>query len=307
MRTSLFRMLMLFLVLASCNRTPSPSPQADSPPTGKLKAVATTTILGDVVSQVAGDSIELSTLLPVGSDPHTYEPTPQDIVSVAEADIVFTTGTSLETFIDPLLSNAGGKAVVVRASEGINLLHAPVGEDQGNDPHIWFDPNNLMIWADNIQNGLSRVDPANAGAYQINADHYKRKLSDLDNWVRQQVAQIPEVDRKLVTDHLIFAYFASRYGFEQVGAVVPSYSTMAEPSAQQLATLEDAIRSLGVKAVFVGNTVNPTLAKRVAEDTGIQLVYVYTDSLTEAGGPAANTLDLIRYTVNAIVSGLRQS
>lgn len=305
MRTSLFCVVMLFLALASCNRTPSPPPLADVPSTGKLKAVATTTILGDVVSQVAGDRIELSTLLPVGSDPHTFEPTPQDIVRVAEADIIFTTGTSLEAFMDPLLRNAGGKAVVVRASDGINLLDAPVGEDPGNDPHVWFDPNNVMIWADNIQTSLSQADPANAEAYQTNADQYKQKLSELDNWVRQQIAQIPEVDRKLVTDHLIFAYFASRYGLEQVGAVVPSYSTMAEPSAQQLATLEDAIRTLGVKAVFVGNTVNPTLAKRVAEDTGIQLVYIYTDSLTEAGGPAGNTLDLIRYTVNAIVSGLR--
>jgi ABC-type Zn uptake system ZnuABC Zn-binding protein ZnuA len=162
-----------------------------------------------------------------------------------------------------------------------------------------------MIWADNIQAGLSQADPTNAGAYQTNADQYKQKLSELDNWIREQVAQIPEVDRKLVTDHLIFAYFASRYGLEQVGAVVPSYSTMSEPSAQQLATLEDAIRTLGVKAVFVGNTVNPTLAKRVAEDTGIQLVYVYTDSLTEAEGPASNTLELIQYTVDAIVSGLK--
>jgi len=123
--------------------------------------------------------------------------------------------------------------------------------------------------------------------------------------VREQVAQVPKAHRRLVTDHQFLGYFAARYGFEQIGAVIPSYSTVAESSAQELAALEDSIRALGVKAIFVGNTVNPSLAQSVADDTGTQLVFILTGSLTEKSGPAANYLDYIRYNVKAIAEALK--
>ncbi len=280
---------------------------------GKPKIVATTTIVGDIVSQVGGDLIELSMLLPVGTDPHSFNPTPQDIAKVTEAAIVFANGAGLEEFLDPLIESAGAGDRVVHLSEDIELIDF-AGEheadedehDHGNgDPHTWTEPHNVILWVESIERELSQLDPANAEVYAANADQYKAELEELDVWIRQQVSQVPENNRKIVTDHLAFGYFASTYGFELLGAIIPGYSTLAEPSAQDIAAMEDAIRDLGVKAIFVGNTVNPNLAERVAEDTGTQIVFVYTGSLSEPGGDADTYLEYIRYNTSAFIGALK--
>jgi len=287
----------------------------------KLSVVATTTLVGDVVAQVGGDVIDLTVLLPVGADPHVFDPSPQDMAKVADANVIFANGAGLEAFLERLLENAGGDADVIHVSEGLKFIEAEHHEDdehededehadedhhhEGIDPHTWTDPNNVLRWVDNIEAALVRHDPAHAADYKANADAYRAQLRELDAWVRVQVAAIPAENRKLVTDHETFAYFAQRYGFEQVGAVVPGYSTAAQPSAQDLADLEDRIRAYGVKAVFVGSTVNPALAQRVAEDTGIKLVFLYTGSLTAPGGEADSYLSYVKYNVMAIVEGLR--
>ena len=321
MKTKQFMLLLILsmLFLASCSTPQAPAGTAQA--SGKLKVVATNSIVADVVRQVGGDAIDLSQLIPLGSDPHSFEPSPQDIAQVADADVVFMNGVGLEEFIQPLLENAGGKAKLVSVSDGISLLEldpsaealeaeehqgeAPTGEEHSSDPHVWMDPNNVIVWTQNIAATLSELDTANASTYQANAAKYQQQLKDLDAWIQQQVAQIPAENRKIVTDHVIFGYFSARYGFTQVGAVVPGYSTMAEPSAKDLASLEDTIRQLGVKAIFVGKTINPTLEQRVAEDTNIQLVFVYTGSLSESGGPADNYLSFIKYNVEALVSALK--
>jgi ABC-type Zn uptake system ZnuABC Zn-binding protein ZnuA len=287
----------------------------------RLAVVATTTIVGDVVAQVGGDAIDLTVLLPVGADPHVFDPSPQDMAKVADAGVIFANGAGLEAFLERLLENAGGDADVVHVSEGIAFIEAEHHEDdehededehadedhhhEGIDPHTWTDPNNVLRWVDNIEAALVLHDPAHAAEYRANADAYRAQLRELDAWVRVQVAAIPEENRKLVTDHETFAYFAQRYGFEQIGAVVPGYSTAAQPSARDLAALEDRIRAYGVKSVFVGSTVNPALAQRVAEDTGIKLVFLYTGSLTAPGGEADSYLGYVKYNVGAIVEGLR--
>jgi manganese/iron transport system substrate-binding protein len=282
--------------------------------------VATTTIVGDVVSQIGGDHLNLVTLLPAGADPHSFQPTPQDITRVADADLVFINGLGLEEFMEALIENAGGEARVISVSDGIEPLEGseehegeesdPEHEDEdheheGQDPHVWTDPNNVQVWAENIAAALSEADPQNSGVYESNGLAYRQQLQELDGWIRTQVAQVPESSRKLVSDHSVFAYFAGRYGFEQIGAVIPSFSTLAEPSARELAALEDSIRSQGVKAIFVGDTVNPSLSQRIAEDTGVQLVSVLTGSLTGPEGHAPTYLDFIRYNVNAITSALK--
>ena len=326
--TVAFILTILAVLIAGCAPRPAGQPAAGE----ALKVIATTSIVGDVVRQVGGESIELTVLLPLGADPHSFEPTPQDVSAISEADVVFANGAGLEVFLDPLLENAGAADKVIRVSDGIVLLegtgehegeeHAEEGEGEphegeeehqegeehghaGGDPHTWTDPINVLLWVDNIAAALSQLDPENADTYRENASQYKESLEELDAWIRAELEQVPEENRLLVTDHQIFAYFAARYGFEQVGAIVPGYSTMAEPSAQDLARLEDAIQALGVKAIFVGNTVNPSLAERVAEDTGTALVFLYSDSLSEPGGEAGNYLDFMRYNVSAISEALR--
>lgn len=283
----------------------------------KLKVVATTTLVGDVVSQVGGDLIDLSVLLPPGMDPHSFNPAPQDVIKVAEADVVFANGAGLEEFLEKLIENVGAQARVVHVSDGTDFLafesegHEGQGHDdeeseyEGVDPHTWIDPNNVILWVHNIEHELSEVDPGNAGAYQANAKKYETELKDLDAWIREQVSQVPVENRKLVTDHALFGYFADEYGFEQVGALISGYSSLAQPSAQELAAIEDAIREYGVKAIFVGNTVNPVLAEQVARDTGVQLVSIYTGSLSEAGGEAETYLEYMQYNTSAIVNALK--
>ncbi|NJN68533.1 MAG: zinc ABC transporter substrate-binding protein [Chloroflexaceae bacterium] len=177
-------------------------------------------------------------------------------------------------------------------------------EHSGSDPHVWFSPASVQGWVNNIEQTLRHADPSNADTYAARASAYREELHHLDTWISEQVALVPPDRRKLVTDHTAFGYFAHRYGFEQVGAVVPGFSTMAEPSAQELAQLEDAIRAHQVPAIFVGTTVNPSLSERVAGDTGTRLVMLYTGSLSEAGGPADTYLKLMGYDTQAIVTAL---
>ncbi|MFP4344577.1 MAG: metal ABC transporter substrate-binding protein [Anaerolineales bacterium] len=284
-----------------------------------LQVVATTSIVADVVAEVGGEAISLTQLMPLGADPHGFEPTPQDAAAVSDAHVVFVNGVGLETFMDDLLQSAD-EGAVVPVSAGIELLpfrteeaHA---EDEGQahdehehedtvDPHVWFDPHNVRVWVDNIQEALSTLDPANAELYASHADAYRAELEALDGWIREEVAQVPEGNRVLVTDHASLTYFADEYGFRQVGAVVPATSTLAEPSAQELAALQQAIAQYDVPAIFVGRTVNPTLAAQVAQDTGVELLFLYTGSLSEEGEPAGSYLDFMRYDVSTIVDGLR--
>lgn len=306
----------LSLALAACAPAASPG-QPTAAGDGSLRVVATTTIVGDVVRNVGGDAIDLTVLLPVGADPHGFEPAPADIAAVSAADAVFVNGLDLEQFLTTLLENAGGHARTVAVSDGIvPLSSAGDPEDAaahdeeaehagGGDPHTWTDPNNVLVWVDNIQRALAELDPANAPTYSANAARYKAELQTLDGWISQQVGQIPPSERRLVTDHAVFGYFARRYGFEQTGAVAPGYSTLAESSAQELARLEDRLRGEGVKAIFVGSTASSALSQRVADDTGIQLVRVYSGSLSAPGGPAATYLDYMRYNVAAMVKALQ--
>ena len=291
------------------------TPSASSPATGnQLNVVATTSILADVVRQVGGDYLSITTLVPVGANEHEYQPAPRDIAAITDADIVFQVGFGLEEFMEKVIANSGTKASLVTVSEGITprklsaeLQHSEeegAGEDHTSDPHVWMDPANVVIWTRNIAASLSNADPAHQQDYQINAEAYISQLNELDAWIVEQVKTIPAANRKLVTDHMLLGYFADKYGFEMVGAVIPSYSSAAQPSAQELAALEDAIRQYGVKAILVGNTVNPSLAERIAADTDITLVSFYTGSLSPADGPAATYLDYMRYNVNAIVTAL---
>ncbi len=281
---------------------PTSVPATAPPAQGvRLRVVATTTVVGDVVRAVGGEAIELAVLLPPGADPHTFEPTPRDAAALADADLVFINGAGLDAFLGRLLRDAIQQQKVISASDGVELRRLPGDEV---DPHVWFDPLNVVIWTRNIEQALTARDPANADTYRTNARRYETALRELDAWITAQVAQVPPERRKLVTDHALLGYFVDRYGFEQVGALIPGSSSEAEPSARELAGLVDAIRELQVPAIFVGTTINPGLAQRIAEDTGARVVSLYTDSLSQPGGPADSYLALMRYDVSAIVEAL---
>ncbi len=285
-----------------------------------LEVVATTSIIGDVVGQVGGENIHLITLIPLGADPHTFEPTPQDITTVAEADVVFVNGLGLEETLEPLIENSGIPLEhIISMSTGITTIEFQVEDNDehseeeeedhahshsGDDPHTWMSPVNVMIWTETIAAALSALDPANAASYTANAASYTAELEELDTTIREQIAQIPADNRELVTDHTAFGYYTNEYGLKQIGAVIPAYSTLAEPSAQDLAALQDAIAQYTVPAIFVGTTVNPAMAEQIARDTGIKIMPVYTGSLSEPGGKADSYLALMRYNTAQLVEGL---
>lgn len=276
-----------------------------------LHVVATTTIVGDVVRQVAADAVTITVLLAPGQDPHAFQPSPMDAVAIEGADVVFLSGAGLETSFLPLLQGARGSVVDLSSSLALREHHDEADdhtddehEEGGLDPHVWFDPLNMVEWARVVAETLAAADPAHADAYNERARTYSNELQALDSWIHDQVATLPAEQRSLVTDHEAFGYFADRYGFTQIGTVIPGYSTLAEPSAREVAALEDAIRAASVPCIFVGTTIPAGLAEQVAADTGTRIVFLYTGSLSDEDGPAATYVDLMRYDVTMIVEAL---
>lgn len=286
----------------------------------KLRVVATTGLVGDVVANVAGDTIELTTLMAPGQDPHGFQPTPRDLAAVERAHVVFINGFHLEEGLESTIdaaSSRGRPVVAISAGirpRGTGEVHEgstpqAAGTDHAHvagDPHVWFDPANVKIWAQNVATSLSALDPAHAAAYQANAAAYAGQLDELDAFIRAQVARIPAERRKLVTDHDAFGYFADRYGFRVIGAVIPALSTTAEPSAGDLADLITKIRAERVPAVFIGSQANARLPELVAAETGARVLRLYTGELGPAGSGAETYIGMMRVDVERIVDGLGQ-
>jgi ABC-type Zn uptake system ZnuABC Zn-binding protein ZnuA len=298
MRKYLISLLVLLLSISGCSRQT----------TQGLKIVATTTIVGDIVRQIGGDRISLTVLLPVGADPHTYEPRPQDVAAIHDAQVVFLNGLELEHSIEPIIAaNAIGK--VVEVSDEIEALpfSGLSGDEEhtAGDPHVWMDPNNVIQWVEKIRSALTEIDPAGADYYQNNADTYVGKLAELDQWIQLETAKIPSINKKLVTDHQSLGYFSKRYGFEQAGLLLPSLSTNASISASDLAQVEEVIQSTGIKTIFIEMGANDTLAAQVAGDTGVRIGRIYTGSLGIADSGASTYLDFMRFNTSVLVNGLQ--
>jgi ABC-type Zn uptake system ZnuABC Zn-binding protein ZnuA len=304
--------LALVVLLAGCSGGAATSRDTASSPTQAtapnqaaarpgLNVLAIETFLADIAQNVAGDRLLLSALLPTGVDPHGFEPTPGDLTRVAASHVLIVNGAGFEEFLGKLLQNAGGERLVIEASAGLTSHTARAG-----DPHFWLDPNNVVRYVENIRDGLSQADPDGAATYAANAEVYIAQLKELDRWIAGQVRQVPAERRQLVTNHESFGYFADRYGFKIIGTIVPSVSTSASPSAQQLARLIDQIKATGAQAIFLETGTNPQLAQQVARETGIQVVTgLYSHSTTEAGGPAPTYIDMMKYNTRVIVDALK--
>ena len=283
--------LIFFLVLAlvSCSGGAAPD------------VLTTTTILADVARNVAGDRLTVGSLLPAGTDPHSYQPVPQDATMVERTKVLVVHGADFEGFLQPLLNTAGREENVIEASKGARLL----SDEEGNDPHLWLDPNNVIVYVDNIREGLTQFDPDGADVYEANASAYIDHLTELDAWINGQIAQIEPKRRVLVTNHDAFGYFAEHYGFIVVGAVIPGYSSDSAPSAQQMAELIEQIKLYEAPAIFLDASDNPDLAKQIAAETGVKVISdLHLESLTQ-GMPAGTYIDMMRDNVTKIVQALQ--
>ena len=307
--------LFVLLMISACGRSIEGNRTSRQ---GKLRVVVTTSFIADVLENIAGDKVDISVLLASGQNPHSYHPAPMDMVAISEADLILANGFGLEEFLEDLLSGSDTEADLIVVSEGIDPLMITGNHDDeddhgsedsmeaviGQDPHVWFDPNNVLIWAENITIALIDQDPENEILYQDNYGTYHGQLLELDAWIREQIEKIPENQRELVTDHTTLGYFAKEYGLVQIGAVIPALTTEAETSGMELAELINAIREHHTKAIFIGVDFDPNLAQLVANETGVELVPLYFGSLSD-GEPAGTYLSFMRYNVSAIVEALQ--
>jgi ABC-type Zn uptake system ZnuABC Zn-binding protein ZnuA len=302
--------LTLALCLSACSGNSTPTAALTAAP-GTPKVLAVETFLADIAQNVAGDRLTVDALIPIGVDPHAFEPTPTDIRKVAESQVLIANGAGFESFLQKLIANAGGQRRIIEAAAGLTNRQPQAGEVMdsehgGNDPHFWLDPVNVIKYAENIRDGLSQIDPAGKEVYARNAETYIGKLHELDAWISEQVKQVPEARRLLVTNHESFGYFADRYGFRVVGTVIPSVSTGASPSAQQLAQLVDRLKATKAPAVFLETGANAQLANQLAAETGITVVTdLYTHSVTEPNGNAPTYIEMMRYNVQKVVEALK--
>ena len=273
-----------------------------------LTVVASTTQIADFTSHVGGDRVQLVPILAGDDDPHDYQPTADDARHLAQADVVFSNGLGLETWLEPLLISVRSGVPVVKLGErsGIPQLTGLGEEADAADPHVWHDPTNVQRMVAQIRDTLSGADPDGAPTYQANADAYIAQLGDLDAWIAQQIQSIPADQRKLVTNHDAFNYYVNRYGITFVGSIIPSLSTEAEPSAADLQELVQRIKDQHVKAIYTESTINPQLAQQIGQLAGVKVYSnLYGDALGLPGTPGASYIDSMRWNTQQIVEGLR--
>ncbi len=291
------RLILAALVTLAVAAT-SPSWAAD-----KLKVVATFTVLGDMVKNVGGEHVTLTTLVGPDGDAHVYEPTPADARALAQADLVLVNGLGFEGWIDRLVKASGYKGPVVVASEGIALLRAEENEHHHEgafDPHGWQDLANGRIYVTNVAHALAAADTAHANDYRRRAEAYDRELVTLDRDIRGRLDAVPAERRKVITSHDAFRYFGRAYGIEFHAPV--GLSTEDEPSAGEVAALIRQIRNEGIHTLFVDNITDPRLVQQLAREAeAVVGGTLYADSLSGATDPAPTYLDMFRHNASELV------
>jgi ABC-type Zn uptake system ZnuABC Zn-binding protein ZnuA len=274
----------------------------------ELRVVATNSILADLVKNVGGTFIQQTVLVGANGDPHTFEPTPKDNVLLKNAGVIFENGLHLEPWLDKLYASSGSKAVRYCVTGGLKLIQSQGDHgDSESDPHVWHDAGNVIIMVEVIRDALIKADPVHADVYQRNADIYLAKLSALDAWIVDETSSIPKERRKLVTSHDTFGYFARRYDFQIIGAVIDSSTTeAADPSALKVADLVEKIKASGVPAVFVENVANPKMLQAVAREADVKVSpQLYSDALGKPGTSGEDYIKMMEYNVRTIVEALR--
>lgn len=286
------------VLLAGCGGAPaSDSSAAPATQGSRLKVAVTFSTLGAIVQDVGGDFIDVTSLVPVGAAPETYEPTPADLVALSHADVVFENGSGLEVWLDKLLRSAGGDKKPVTLSGLSDLSHA-------QNPHLWLDPRKASEYATKIALVLEKADPRHAAEYRARLKQTQTRYSALDRWIAREVATIPPDRRVMICFHDAWYYFDERYGIRDIGAIEPSPGQ--EPSAGAFAKLIADAKANHVRAVFAEPQFSPKLAKQLADGAGITTVTdLYDDTLGST--PELETYEgMMRYDVARIVEALKQ-
>jgi manganese/iron transport system substrate-binding protein len=292
--------ILLGLGLVSCQERVETTTEGE-----KAKVVSTSTIIADLTAEIGGDEIDHVSLLSPGDDPHIYEPKPQDTVALENADLILYNGYNLEPNVIKLIEASGKNAKKFAVGETIKPLDFNYQGKIEPDPHVWGSAENAIIMVNAIRDRLIELSPEDETEFRENAALLTEELTKLDNWITEQIQTIPENQRKLVTSHDAFQYYANAYGLEVIGTLI-GISTEEQPSAQTVKNLTEEIKKTGVKAIFAETTINPTLIKTVAEEASVSLAStkLYSDSLGERGSDADSYVKMLVRNTQTIVEAL---
>jgi zinc/manganese transport system substrate-binding protein len=269
-----------------------------------VEAVASFSILGDIVKQVGGDHVQVSTLVGPNGDPHSFEPSPQDSKQLSQAEIVFVSGLGLEGWIDRLVGASGYRGPVITASRGITSRSMEEDGKTITDPHAWNSMKNGVQYATNVMNALIAADPEDASYFRQRGTDYIQQLQQLDSWAKAQLAVVPMQKRKVLTSHDAFGYFGQEYGVTFLAPV--GFSTEAEASASGVASLIKQIKQEKVNAYFIENQTDPRLVKQIAAATGAKAGgELYPEALSKPQGPAATYIQAFKHNVKTIVGSMK--
>lgn len=275
----------------------------------RLSGVASFSILGDMLTSIAGPRVAVATLVGPNSDAHAYQPKPSDSRLLASAQLVVVNGLGFEGFIDRLVRASGSKALIVTATKGIEALQAKQDDHHGHDhgpafdPHAWQSVANAKRYVTNIRDGLISIDPQGATVYGERTVAYLAQLDSLEADIRAEIARVRENERRVLSSHDAFGYFAKAYGIQFIPA--QGLSAESEPTAAQIAALIRQLRREKVKAVFTENVLSPKLAEQVAKEAGAVIGgKLYSDALSDVKGPAPTYIEMMRYNARTLVSAL---
>lgn len=291
MKNSLGYWLAIFLALPSCLWAEE-----------KPLVVASASIFADMAENIGGGLLDVRSIVPIGGDPHIYDPTPGDAQLVAEASLILKNDLTFEGWLNELIENSGTRAMVKTITEGITPIES-IKYKNSTDPHAWMDARLGLIYIENIKKALVELDPDNADIFEYNYQIYRQQLEALDEKIAAAVLSVPEQQRVLITSHDAFRYYGKRYGI-QVEAILGT-STDAEARTSDIMRLNQIIQAQKVPAVFIETTVNPKLLEQIASDNKVSVGgQLYSDSIGDKDSPAPTYLKMLEYNTNTVVAAL---
>jgi len=268
----------------------------------RLNILASASMFQDMAENIIGDKYDVGLIVPIGGDPHLYEPTPGDARKVVEADLILMNGLTFEGWINELVSNSGTKAPVATLTENITPISS-TEYNNSSDPHAWMSAKNGLVYAANIFNAIVKLDPTNAAYYQERYRTYRAKILATHNDIIASIASIPEKNRFLITSHDAFAYYGKEYDIQVEGIL--GTSTEADAQTSDMVRVSALIENNNIPAIFVESTVNPKLIEQLAADRKVKVGgSLFADSLGEPGGPGDTYLKMLKYNTGVIVRAL---
>lgn len=266
----------------------------------ELSIVTSFSVLADIIEEVAGDRATVDYIVPIGEEPHEYEPVPSNFSTVSDADVFYVNGLSLEEWLEKIVSNVS-ETDIVELSNGVEPINL-VGEDEP-DPHAWLSPKNTKMYVENLVEDLVERDPGGEEVYRAGGEAYIEQLNELDAWIEEEVSNIPEDHRVIIVSENAFKYYGESYGFRTEG--IWEINSHEEGTPQQINRIIDILEDEGIPSVFLESTVPPSFMENVSSDAGVPIAgEVYTDAIGEEGSGAESYIEMIRHNTKTFVDGL---